>query len=96
MKRSLPSRRRIASQRQSIGLGAFALRPDGEDGLMLFPQRIGNALGLKVGHPLRVELRDGEIRIQLGPEVSRRALFRASAGWPSIRRALRDATGRRA
>lgn len=95
MKRSPPSRRQIASRRQSISLGAFFVHANGEDRLLLFPQAIGRALGMKVGQKLRLDPQDGELRIQLPTEVSRRALFRASAGWPSIRRSLRGSTAPR-
>ncbi len=95
MKRSPPSRRHIASRRQSISLGASRVFADGEGYLLLFPQAIGRALGMKVGQKLRLDPQDDELRIRLPTEVSRRALFRASAGWPSIRRALRGSTAQR-
>lgn len=94
MKRSPPSRRRVACQRQSISLGTFALYADGEDSLMLFPLPIARALGMRPGQQLQIDLVDGEIRVILARPARLRSLLRASYGWPSIRRALRFATAR--
>lgn len=95
MKRSQPFRRRAGCQRESIGLGVFPLRACFEDRLILLPRPIARALGIEPGRSLQIGLRNGEVRVPIPKAVGRRALFRASAGWPAIRRALRVSRLRR-
>lgn len=95
MKRSPPSRRRAACQRPSISLSTFALHAVGEDRLLLFPRPVARAFGMLPGRHFLIDLVDGEIRVYLHAPARLRSLLRASAGWPTIRRALRASTARR-
>jgi antitoxin component of MazEF toxin-antitoxin module len=83
--------RHAISRFSSVSLGSFPLRADAGDGLLVvFPRPIARALGMVPGQRLRIDLQDGEIRVRLPDCVRRQSLFRASAGWPAIRQALRS------
>ncbi len=95
MRRLLASRRRKATECHPISLGAFALRRDGRDFLIVLPRPVADAMGMVPGQRLQVDVNDGALKISLPACVSHRSLLRASAGWPSIRRALRATSVRR-
>lgn len=95
VKRLLANRRRKAAEYHPISLGAFALHKDGCDCLIVLPRPIAHSMGMVPGQRLLVDVKDGELKIRLPASVRHRSLLRASAGWPSIRRALRSTPVRR-
>lgn len=95
VRRSPASRRHKATESHPISLGAFILRKEGRDCLIVLPRPIARALGMFPGQRLQLDLVEGELKIRLPASASHQSHLRASAGWPSIRRALRTTPLRR-
>ena len=82
----------------AVSYGPFILRKFGTDevGLVL-PRPLARKMGLKAGAKLTFKVKDGGVRVHMPSAriLTRGELYRVSAGWPEMRRALRRSPVRR-